>query len=138
MWTHFQRNFRFLHIFKGEKSEITPHIKKIYISPHLSCGGIWNYSTCGEISDFSTSVIYRNLKFLHMTNFFSTDISVGSVTNMRYGSYTRILTDLGGNRTLPDSDYSNIPGHVLLCFRVCDEFQFRANWRSNDLKRESG
>ena len=28
-----------------------------------------------EISDFSTSVMYRNLKFLHMTDFFSTGLA---------------------------------------------------------------
>ena len=30
----------------------------------------WKFFTYGEISDFSTSVLHRNLKFLHMTNFF--------------------------------------------------------------------
>ena len=34
-----------------------------------------------RISDVST---YRNLKFLHMADFFSTNIFVGIVTNMRY------------------------------------------------------
>ena len=28
--------------------------------------------------------MYRNLKFLHMTDFFSTDTVLVSVTNMRY------------------------------------------------------
>ena len=62
--------------------------------------------SCGEISDFSTSAMWRNLKLLHMwrnfrflhichaykfeisphDKFFSTDISVGSVTNIRYGT----------------------------------------------------
>ena len=57
-----------------------------------------------KISDFSTSVMWRNvklihmwrnfrfllichvqnLKFLHMTDFFSTDTVLVSVTNMRY------------------------------------------------------
>ena len=31
---------------------------------------MWNQSTCGRILDFSTSIMYRNLKFLHMTDFF--------------------------------------------------------------------
>ena len=60
---HRRRNLRFLHL--------------------------WNCSTCGETSDFSTSVTvtFRNLKFLHMTDFFSTDILVILVTNMRYGCW---------------------------------------------------
>ena len=45
---------------------------------------MWNQSTCGESLDFSSSVMYRNLKFLHMTDFFSTDTVLVSVTNMRY------------------------------------------------------
>ena len=40
---------------------------RLHIAPHLSCGGIWNYSTWEEFSDFSSSVMHRNLKFLHMT-----------------------------------------------------------------------
>ena len=32
---------------------------------------ISDFSTCGEIFDFSTSVMCINLKFLHMTDFFS-------------------------------------------------------------------
>ena len=62
------------------------------------------HARCGKISYFSTSVMRRNLKLLHMwkkfkllpichvenlklfymTNFSSTDKSVGSVTNIRY------------------------------------------------------
>ena len=41
---------------------------------HLSCVEFWNSSKSGKISDFSTSVVYWNLIFLHMTNFFSTYI----------------------------------------------------------------
>ena len=29
------RNFRFLHIFHGEKSEITPHVEKYETTPHV-------------------------------------------------------------------------------------------------------
>ena len=57
---HMWRKFRFLHICHVEKFEITPRV------------------------EFYTSAMHRTLKFLHMTNFFSTDISVGSVTNLRY------------------------------------------------------
>ena len=35
----------------------------------LSCGDIWNNFSCVEISDFSTSVMHKNLKFLHMKFF---------------------------------------------------------------------
>ena len=34
----------------------------------------------------SPYVMHRNLKFLHMTNLFSTNIFVGFVTNMRYAT----------------------------------------------------
>ena len=35
--------------------------------------------------------MHRNLKFLHMKENFSTDISLGSVTNMRYGYLLNLL-----------------------------------------------
>ena len=34
--------------------------------------------------------MHRNLKFLHMTIFFSTDILVGLVTNIRYGHKSQL------------------------------------------------
>ena len=59
--------------------------RRFQISLHLSCEDVWNYSICGQILAFSTCFMYRNLKFLHMTAFFSTDTVLVSVTNMRYG-----------------------------------------------------
>ena len=50
-------------------------LEKFQISPHLSCG---------EISHFSTTVMQRNLKYLHMTNFSPQAPPVMPVTNMRY------------------------------------------------------
>ena len=68
-------------------------------SPHHT------YARCGEILDLSTSFIWRylkilpmwrnirflhitqrNLKFLHMANFFFTNMLVALETNIRYGS----------------------------------------------------
>ena len=39
---------------------------------------------CGEISDLSTFVVFRNPKFLHMTNVSPYPIYVRYVTNVRY------------------------------------------------------
>ena len=61
---HNEGDFRFLHICHVMKCEINPHVEIFF--------------------DFSTSIMYRNLKFLHMTNFFSTDTVLVSVTNIRY------------------------------------------------------
>ena len=47
----------------------------------------FKFFTCGEISDFYTSVMHKNLKFLHMT-IFSPHISyVIYVTNMRFAPH---------------------------------------------------
>ena len=63
MW----RNLGLLHICDVEKS--------------------FKFFTCGEISDFYTSVMHKNLKFLHMT-IFSLHISyVIYVTNMRFAPH---------------------------------------------------
>ena len=63
-------------------------VEKFQISPYPSCGEIfppdrcgefqislnpcsgeiWNFSSCGVISYFSTSVMWRNLKCLHMSD----------------------------------------------------------------------
>ena len=45
-----------------------PEVEIFQMSPHLSWGEIWNYSTCGENLDFYTSVMWRNLKLLHVWN----------------------------------------------------------------------
>ena len=58
--------------------EITPHVEKLQIYPHLLCGEMCKYSTCSEISDISISVMYRNLKFLHMSDFFFTGTAPGA------------------------------------------------------------
>ena len=72
MW----RNLKFLHMPNEEDSEMTPcYIGSFQNSPHLA------YE---EISDFSTFVMYRNLKFLNMTNFSPHVSFVNFVTNMRY------------------------------------------------------
>ena len=42
-----------------------------------------------KISVFFTFVMYRNLKFLHMTDFFCTDTVLVSVTNIRYDEMER-------------------------------------------------
>ena len=48
------RNMKFLQIWQN------------FIFLNIYC---WYSSSCGEISDFSTSVMYWNLKLLHMTDF---------------------------------------------------------------------
>ena len=42
--------------------------------------------------------MYRNLKFLHMTDFFSTDTVLVSVTNMRYALWV-FLTNVHADAT---------------------------------------
>ena len=63
-FTHNEGDFRFLHICHVVKCEINPHVEK------------------------SKSVMYRNLKFVHMTDFSSMDTVCVSVTNIRYGLVT--------------------------------------------------
>ena len=53
-------------------------VEKFYISPHHK------HDRCGEILYFSTSVMLKNLKFLHMTDFSLQVPPVVPVTNMRY------------------------------------------------------
>ena len=45
--------------------------------------------------------MYRNLKFLHMTDFFSTDTVLVSVTNMRYVNNFLLLVSVTGGADLP-------------------------------------
>ena len=61
MWRHF------LHHTHARCGEFQIH-------PHLPCEDILNFSKCGEILEIYTSIIWRNQKFLHMTDFFSTNI----------------------------------------------------------------
>ena len=62
MWRHF------LHHTHARCGEFQIH-------PHLPCEDILNFSKCGEILEIYTSIIWRNQKFLHMTDFFSTYIT---------------------------------------------------------------
>ena len=70
-----RRNLKLFHMWRNKKKQ--------------SCGEIWNYPTCVEISEFSASVMHRNLKFLHKP-YFSPQILVGLVTNIRYASHLPI------------------------------------------------
>ena len=72
--THNEGDFRFLHICHVVKCEINPHVEKNL--------------------DFSTSIMSRNLKFLHMTYFFSTDTVRESVTNIRYAHLMSLIATL--------------------------------------------
>ena len=56
MW----RNFKLLHMWRNFR---------FFHFNNMSCVEIWNNTTCGETSEFSTSVTFRNLKFLHVTDF---------------------------------------------------------------------
>ena len=76
--THNKGDFRFLYIC---------HVKKFEIN-----------SLVGKILAFSTCFMYRNLKFLHMTDFFSTDTVRVSVTNMRYAKC--VNCEMGGKYDL--------------------------------------
>ena len=58
---------------------VIPHICDFFSTEAIKKILYTKVHACGEISAFSTSVMHRNLKFLHMT-----DIFVGSVTIMRY------------------------------------------------------
>ena len=94
-WTkYFFVSYMFWHLMDNIHITYTPDVEKFQMSIHLSCGEIWNYSTCGEISDFSTSVVHRNLKFLHMTDFSPHIPFVRNVTNIRYASFQSTSTIL--------------------------------------------
>ena len=57
--------------------------------------------------------MYRNLKFLHMTDFFSTDTVLVSVTNIRYDHHLDFYQDTRLHEPLPSSisPHTDSPGH---------------------------
>ena len=60
--------------------------------------------------------MYRNLKFLHMTDFFSTDTVLVSVTNMRYGKYVNVNVFIWNFSTDPPTQKMKHMFHmIILC-----------------------
>jgi hypothetical protein len=98
--------------------------RRFQISPHLTCEEIWNHPTCGEISDFSTSVMYRNLTFLHMTDFFSTGTARGARDKYQvwvHPQYTEVHPQYTKDEKGTDAGDTSVPFSILteLIIKLC-------------------